>query len=84
MYKFTSNAPLVAPLDHPTHIAGTRTFHRRQHHHTFSIGHFSGGDGTFNFNDSPSTLHPSRRSPSNQLQHPLPEQPLLKPAAGPA
>ena len=42
----SSNAPLLAPLDHPTHIAGTSTFHRRQHHHytplTFSIGHFSG------------------------------------------
>ena len=42
----SSNAPLAAPLDHPTHIAGTRTFHRFHHSHhtplTFSIGHFSG------------------------------------------
>ena len=42
----SSNAPLAAPLDHPTHIAGTRTFHRFHHNHhtplTFSIGHFSG------------------------------------------
>ena len=42
----SSNAPLAARLDHPTHIAGTRTFHRFHHSHhtplTFSIGHFSG------------------------------------------
>lgn len=42
----SSNAPLAAPLDHSTHIAGTRTFHRFHHNHhtplTFSIGHFSG------------------------------------------
>ena len=49
----SSNAPLVAPLDH---LAGTRTFHRHQHHHTPShVQHrplFRCGDGTFNFKDS--------------------------------
>ena len=52
MYEFKQCAlsRTAAPLDHPTHIAGTRTFHRMFHrfhhnHHTpltFSIGHFSG------------------------------------------
>ena len=56
---------------------------------TTSLSHsapatFQCGDGTFNFKDSPSNLHPSCRSPSNQLQHPLPEQPPLKSATGPA
>ena len=52
MYEFKQCAlsRTAAPLEHPTHIAGTRTFHRMFHrfyhnHHTpltFSIGHFSG------------------------------------------
>ena len=48
MYEFKQCAlsRTAAPLDHPTHIAGTRTFHRFHHNHhtplTFSIGHFSG------------------------------------------
>ena len=48
MYEFKQCAlsRTATPLDHPTHIAGTRTFHRFHHNHhtplTFSIGHFSG------------------------------------------
>ena len=98
MYTNSSNAPLLAPLDlhHPTHIrlraharpivvntittplprSASATFQMRRQH-------------TFNFNDSPSTLHPPEPPQPKQpvaakLQHPLPEQPLLKPAAGPA
>ena len=45
MYQFKQCA-LAAPLNHPTHIAGARTFHRLHHNHhtplTFSIGHLSG------------------------------------------
>ena len=88
MYQFTSNAPLLAPFDHPTTLRAharsiivntITTPFSRSASATFQVRR-----STFNFNDSPSTLHPSRRSPSNQLQHLLPEQPLLKPAAGPA
>ena len=65
----SSNAPLLAPLDHPTHIAGTRTFQRRQyHHHTPHVQHrplFRCGDSTFN-------LHRALGWPLSQpAAHPL-------------
>ena len=61
------NESLLTPLDHRSHIADTRTFHRCQHRHgtplTSSTDHFSGcGASTVNLRRrsqlSPTSLPP--------------------------
>ena len=63
---------LLAPLDHtpPTLPAQVRSVVVTTTTTPLSLSApatFQCGHGTFNFKDSPSTLHPSRRSPSNQF-----------------
>ena len=63
---------LLAPLDHtpPTLPAQVRSVVVTTTTTSLSLSApatFQCGHGTFNFKDSPSTLHPSRRSPSNQF-----------------
>jgi hypothetical protein len=72
-YTSSCNESSLAPPDHRTHIAGTRTFHRRQHRHgiplTFSTDHFSGcGASTINLRRrsqlSPPAFPPTSLGPS--------------------
>jgi hypothetical protein len=96
MYTNSSNAPFI--YSHPSTFTTPPTFDCGHTHvpssstpsphpsHVQHRPHFRCGDSTpsTSMTAPPPSTRPSRRSPSNQLQHPLPEQPLLKPAAGPA